>query len=350
MIASRPSAALLFRRVKQGGLPAVVVGLAMTLSMAAAPTFWRVSTQAEFLRGEVEALSVDADGHLGLGPVTETMFDTTAPVLWSLVTATDDALWIGSGNDGRVYRVDPSGRGELVFSADASDVYALAAGPNGAVFAATSPDGAIYRVSPDGTASTLFDPDDTYVWALTTAPDGALLAATGDPARIHRIDPDTGEASVLFESDATHVLSIAVDPSGAVLAGTESPGQVLRIDQSGRAFVLLDSPHDEIRSVRVQPDGSVLVVAVTGEGSSGGSTPPAAEPASETSSTRRCQRWSWPTVGRPRRRPAPRMSRMVAGRARSIASGRTASGMSSGALRRKHLMTPCLTPTTPTPG
>ena len=285
MIASRHPVARLFRRASQSGLPAVVVGLAMTLSVAAAPTFWRVSTQAEFLRGEVEALSVDADGHLGLGPVTETFFDTTAPVLWSLVTATDDALWIGSGNDGRVYRVDPSGRGEMVFNADASDVYALAAAPNGAVFAATSPDGAIYRVSPDGTASPLFDPDDTYVWALTTAPDGALLAATGDPARIHRIDPDTGEASVLFQSDATHVLSIVVDPSGAVFAGTESPGQVLRIDQSGRAFVLLDSPHDEIRSLRVQPDGSVLVVAVTGEGPSGGSTPAATTPASGTSST-----------------------------------------------------------------
>jgi len=170
MIASRFPVALLFRRIKQSGLSAVVVGLAMTLSLAAAPTFWRVSTQAEFLRGEVEALSVDADGHLGLGPVTETFFDTTAPVLWSLVTATDDALWIGSGNDGRVYRVDPSGRGEMVFNADASDVYALAAAPNGAVFAATSPDGLIYRVTPDGTASPLFDPDATYVSCMRATP------------------------------------------------------------------------------------------------------------------------------------------------------------------------------------
>ena len=254
----------------------VAAGLAVALSTAAAPTFWQVSTQAEFLRGEVDALSVDADGHLSLGPVTDAFFDTTAPVLWSLARATDDALWVGSGNDGRVYRVDPNGRGEMVFDADAPDVYALAAATDGAVFAATSPDGAIYRVSPDGTASPLCDPDETYVWALAAAPDGALLAATGEPARILRIDPDTGASVVVFESDATHVLSLAVDSSGAVLAGTESPGQVLRIDQSGRAFVLLDSPHDEIRSLRVQPDGSVLVVAVTGTGASVSTAAPAA--------------------------------------------------------------------------
>jgi hypothetical protein len=258
--------------------------VAIGLSTAAAPTFWRVSTQAEFLRGEVTALSVDADGHLTLGQVTDTFFDTSAPVLWSVTTATDNALWAGSGNDGRVYRVDPNGRGAMVFDADEPDVYALTAAPDGGVFVATSPDGAIYRVTPDGVATIVIDPAETYLWALTTAPDGALLAATGEPARIHRIDPDSGESTVLFESDATHVLSLALDSTGSVLAGTESPGQVLRVNATGRAFVLLDSPHDEIRSLRPQPDGSVLVVAVTGQGGAvgGAATGSTTSPASST--------------------------------------------------------------------
>ena len=294
MIASRRFTRLRSNLAPRGGTHAspvrtrawaLAVGLSVALSTAAAPTFWRVSTQAEFLRGEVDAVSVDADGHLSLGPVTDTFFDTSAPVLWSLATATDGALWVGSGNDGRVYRVDPSGRGAMVFDADEPDVYALAAAPDGGIFAATSPDGVIHRVTPDGVASTVIDLDETYVWALTTASDGALLAATGEPGRIYRIEPDTGESALLFESDATHVLSLAVDSTGAVLAGTESPGQVLRIDPNGRAFVLLDSPHDEIRSLRVQPDGSVLVVAVTGQGGPGGSAPTGAVAASPASST-----------------------------------------------------------------
>ena len=52
------------------------------------------------------------------------------------------------------------------------------------------------------------------------------------------------------------------EAGGGLLAGTESPGQVLRIDQDGRAFVLLDAPYEEIHTLRTQPDGSVLVVAV----------------------------------------------------------------------------------------
>ena len=241
----------------------VALGLALSITVltAASPTFWRVSTQAEFLRGDVESLSVDAEGHLVLGPVTEELFDTTAPVLWSIASASDGAIWAGSGNDGRLYRVAPDGVGRVVFDADELDIHAVVADGGGAVFAATSPDGRVYRVTPDGETSTVFDPDDTYIWALAVAPDGTLYAATGDTARIYRITPQ-GEGEVFFESDATHVLSLAFEAEGTLVAGTESPGQVLRIDENGRAFVLLDAPYEEIRSLRKQPDGSVLAVAV----------------------------------------------------------------------------------------
>ena len=244
----------------------IALGVFVAVSLAASPAFWRISTQAEFLEGDISSLTIDADGHLGLGPVTDEFFDTTAPVLWSLATASDGALWVGSGNDGRLYRVSPEGRGETVFDADETDIYAISSGRDGAVFAASSPEGRVYRVDPDGGATAVFEPDATYIWALVVAPNGNLFVATGDPARIYRVDPDANESEVVFESDATHVLCLALEPSGSLLAGTESPGQVLRIGSEGDAFVLLDTPHDEIRTLRLQPDGAVIAVAVAGQG------------------------------------------------------------------------------------
>jgi hypothetical protein len=254
----------------------VALAFTVTALIGASPTFWRVSTQAEFLRGDVESLSVDAEGHLVLGQATIDFFDTTAPMLWSLASASDGALWAGSGNDGRLYRIDSDGDGQVVFDADELAIYAVVAGAEGAVFAATSPDGRVYRVTPDGETSTVFDPDDTYIWALAVASDGTLYAATGDSARIYRVTPQ-GESELLFESDATHVLSIALAAEGALLASTESPGQVLRIDPNGRAFVLLDAPFSEMRSLRVQPDGAVLVVAVNEQGAQVSSSPSSAD-------------------------------------------------------------------------
>ncbi len=52
---------------------------------AALPTFWQVSTEAEFLRGEVENLSIDTYGRLTLGPTSTPVYDSSAPFLWTVV-------------------------------------------------------------------------------------------------------------------------------------------------------------------------------------------------------------------------------------------------------------------------
>ncbi len=259
------------RRLVPGILAIAVTG---AILQAAAPVFWRVSTQTELLRGEVEALAVDTTGRLTLGRQTEELFDTTAPVAWSLAAAADGGLWVGTGSEARLYLVQ-DGTSREVYDADGLDIYALASAPGGEVFVATSPDGAVERVAADGTATPVFDPDATYIWALATGADGELYVATGEPAEVHRVQAN-GETDVVFESDATHVLSLAVG-DGQIFAGTESPGQVLRIGADGDAFVLLDSAYGEVRSVRSQPDGTVLAVAVSG-GSRGAaaSGPPAA--------------------------------------------------------------------------
>ena len=258
-------------------LPISLVAAAVTLS-ASAPVFWQVSTQAEFLRGEVDALSVDDEGRLRLGPATDTVLETPEPALWSLARASDGALWMGSGTDGRLYRLGADGTGTVVLDADELDVHALAADRAGGVYAGTSPGGRVYRVTAGGAATVVFDPDETYIWALAVDGAGTLYTATGNPARIYRM-PAGGRPALFYESDAAHVLSLAVAGDGTLLAGTESPGQVLRIDPTGRAFVLLDTPYEEVRSLRPQPDGSLLAVAVSGQPARAASAPPAPAPA-----------------------------------------------------------------------
>ena len=243
--------------------PIVLAAAAATLT-GSAPVFWQVSTQAEFLRGEVDALAVDGEGRLRLGPATDTVLETPEPSLWSLARAADGALWVGSGTDGRLYRLGSDGAGRVVLDADELDVHALAADAEGGVYAGTSPGGRVYRVTAGGEATVVFDPEETYIWALALGGDGALYVATGNPARIYRM-PAGGGPELLYASDAANVLALAVAADGTLLAGTESPGQVLRIDPAGRAFVLLDAPYEEIRSLRPQADGTLLAVAVSGQ-------------------------------------------------------------------------------------
>ena len=240
---------------------------------AASPVFWSVSTQSEFLEGDAENISIDADGQLRIGPGAETIHDADAPFLWTLVHA-DGALWVGggSGDDtgGLVQRIGEDGAAETLWRGTEFDIHALAPRSDGGVHAATSPDGQVIAIDPDGTSRNWFDPEETYIWTLATHPDGTLFVGTGNPGRIYRVAPD-GVASLFYDTGATHVRALAVDSDGRLLAGTGSPGHLFRIDPDGEAFVLLDSRREEVVSVRVEDDGTMLATAAGNASASGGS-------------------------------------------------------------------------------
>ena len=54
----------------RGAVLAALVALAGTGLAAAVPTFWTVATQSDFLKGDVEDLSIDSDGRVVLEPST----------------------------------------------------------------------------------------------------------------------------------------------------------------------------------------------------------------------------------------------------------------------------------------
>ena len=240
-----------------------LVSLAWAGLGAAMPTFWTVATQADFLKGDVEDLSIDSDGRVFLGPSTSLVAETAAPFLWTVVAAADGTLWAGTGNEGKVLKIGKDGKVATFFDATELEVHAIVPAPDNGLYVATSPDGKIYQVSADGTARTFFDPEDKYIWALAVDRTGNLFAATGDKGVIYKITPD-GKGTRFYKTSSTNVVSLAFSPSGDLLAGTESPGRVFRIDATGKAFVLLDSPFKEIHALRLADDGTLYAAAVSG--------------------------------------------------------------------------------------
>jgi hypothetical protein len=248
---------------KRLGATVMAAFAASTILLASTPTFWTVSTQSDFLKGDVENLSIDSDGRVVLGPVTAQVAETSAPFLWTILAGADGTLWAGTGNEGQVLKIARDGKTSTFFDAGEMEVHALAPAPNGGLFVATSPDGRIYEVAADGKSKTFFDPDDKYIWSLAVAPDGALFAATGEKGNIYRITPD-GKGSLFYKTNTTNVVTLAVDKGGNLIAGTESPGRIFRIDKAAKAFVLVDSPFKEIHALKLAADGTVYAAAFSG--------------------------------------------------------------------------------------
>jgi WD40 repeat protein len=266
--------------LRRTAFTALALLLVVATVRAAAPRFWRLEGTTAFLEGEIENLSLDSEARLRLGPDVRTLFDPEAPAAWCVASDDQGVLFLGTGNEGRIYAIDGT-KGRVLFDADELEVYAVAVGPDGQVYAGTSPDGAVYRIDSDGSAQVVFDPPEPYVWALAFDGAGRLVVATGgEEGRVYRIGSD-GTTETLLTTGETHVLSLAVDGAGRIFAGSSPEGIVYRIDTSGKVFVLLDSAFREIKALAVGDDGAVYAAAVDG----GPATTPAPAATSPTPTT-----------------------------------------------------------------
>src|SRR3954453_2423746 len=304
--------------LKRIGVCVAAALAATTLLSASAPTFWTVSTQADFLKGDVDNLSIDSDGRIFLGPAAAQVAETSAPFLWTILAGSDGTLWAGTGNEGQVLKIARDGKTSTFFDATEMEVHALAPAPGGGLYVGTSPDGKIYKVAADGTAKPFYDPDDKYIWALASAADGSLFAATGEKGNIYRITPD-GKGSLFYKTNTTNVVSLALDKSGNLLAGTESPGRIFRIDKDAKAFVLLDSSFKEIHALKLAADGTIYAAAFSGQPGGEDRSAPAIS-----------------TTAEPPRAPVPSVSAEITSITVVDASAGSSSGATSSSSTRAH--------------
>ncbi|HYK60689.1 MAG TPA: hypothetical protein VEV85_14750 [Bryobacteraceae bacterium] len=243
-------------------MKAALLACAATICSAATTQSWEMSGYQDFSRGRLEGLSLSRDGKLTLGPHVTTVFDSGQAEIWSVAPAPDGSFYVGTGNRGRLFRLDAAGKTSLVWTSDHPEIFAVAVDSKGVVYAGTSPDGKVYRIE-NGKASEYFSPGARYIWALACAPDGSLVVATGDEGKIFRVTA-AGAGSVYYETGQTHVTSLAFDAQGRLLAGSEPNGLLYRITGPGKAFVLYDSSLPEIRAIIPAPDGTIYAAALGG--------------------------------------------------------------------------------------
>lgn len=231
-------------------------------AFCATPSFWETSGFTDFMKGKLDGVSLARDGRITLAPKLDTWFDSGQPVIWSVATAVDGTVYAGTGNNGRVYRIQPDGKSSVLWTADRPEVFALTVDSKGVVYAGSSPDGKIYRIE-NGKATEYFDPHTRYIWALAVAADGTLYAGTGDGGRIFHITA-AGRGEEHYATGEGNVTSLLIDARGRLLAGTEPNGILYEITGKGKAFALHDSNLPEIRAVATGPANSIYAVALGG--------------------------------------------------------------------------------------
>jgi hypothetical protein len=246
---------------------ALTAFLLLTTALPATATqvkIFRTRTQSAFLTGTLDGVSVGSLGTLRLADRAERVAEVAEPFLLS-AAALADGWVVGTGNAGRVLKIDRQGQVSELFSTEEPEVFAVWADPSGTVYAGSSPKGKVYRYA-DGQATVFFDPGETYIWGLAGRPEGALLVATGTEGKLFTVDRE-GQGEVLFDADDTHLRVLQPLADGEVLVGTAGEGLVLLVDAQGGLRTLYDASQPEIVALAVAEDGTRFVAALASEAS-----------------------------------------------------------------------------------
>ena len=231
---------------------------------ASEPSIWSVNSRADVLKGDAKGVSIDDNGVISLAPKLSGIFKTEQPYVWSSAVDANGNVYLGTGGDGKVFKVDATGKGTLFADLAELNVSALAIGKSGEIFAATLPDGKVYQINSSGNATVYFDPKEKYIWSLAVLADGGLAVGTGENGKIYKVKSANAapESSLLFDTSETHIISLAADKSGNLYAGTDSNGLVLKFGADGKPFALLDSSLREIHDLSIGADGSIYALAL----------------------------------------------------------------------------------------
>lgn len=240
----------------------LIVLFAASNAWAVSSSLWETDSKADFNAGEPDGVSVMPPGRVVLGPKTiET--DLDALFAWSLAEDSKGNIYVGTGSDGKIFRVSSKGEAEVFAELELQQVFALAVGRKDVIYAGGFPEGKIYSIDKNGTVSEYFDTGQKSVWSLCAADDGSLVVGTGDEGQLFRVKAG-GEGTLLYDSAERRILSLLCDTDGTIYAGSEQNGIIYKIDGDGSPFVFYDTDLEEVTSMTMDDAGNLYAVSAPG--------------------------------------------------------------------------------------
>lgn len=223
---------------------------------------WRETEPSHFDKGERQNISTTDKGELVLGPAVELVYDSAQLYIWSLAAEAPGIIYVGSGNNGAIYRIE-KGVGSLIYDSPEIAIHSLALDREGNLYAGSSPRGIIYKLTGLEKKETgvFVDLEEEYIWALAFDSQGNLYAGTGRRGRIYKLSPD-GEVNLLFDSPESHILSLVVDEQDNLYAGSEGQGIIYKINKEGEVFALYDPPQNEVRALALDSLGNLFAATL----------------------------------------------------------------------------------------
>ncbi len=181
--------------------------------------------------------------------------------IWDMTFDTAGKLYIAVGGPGAIYRVDPAkpdAKPEIFFKSDEQHIRALAWDANGNLIAGSDGSGLVYRINPQGKGYVLFEAPRREITSVAVAANGTIFASSVGDKSHNSLPPlpVQGIGSITFTIVQPGSLQ-AANASTSTPEGTEI--YALAEDQAPRK--IWSSKDDIVYALAAQSDG---VLAISG--------------------------------------------------------------------------------------
>jgi len=201
-------------------------------------------------------------------------FEPTAKYIWALALDPQGRLYVGTGDRGEIFRVEPDGRGASFFKSDEAQVRVLGFDKAGNLMAGTDGSGLIYRITPQGEGFVLYSAPKKEITALAVDAQGNIFAAGAGDKRGGPPQPQLGPpsgpgpgaapATIVIQqvpaqtSGSTPAIAPVPFPTSLNLGGSE----VYRIAPDGAPKTIWSSKDELVYALAF--DGAGRLIAGTG--------------------------------------------------------------------------------------
>lgn len=227
------------------------LALGPSVGLAGSTRSFVIDTNEAFEKGTLKGAASHKTGKLTRAASTARTPIDGVPVAYASAVGKDGAIYVGTGNEGAIYRVTAEGA-KLFADTPAALVTSLVF-VDDTLYAGTLPGGKVYAIAGDGKVAEHAKLEGAdHVWALAYAPKKkTLYAATGPEGKLFAIGASR-KAELVHDDQAEHLLSLDLDAEERVYAGTSNGARLVRI--SGREVqVLYDFPGQELTVIDVGP-------------------------------------------------------------------------------------------------
>jgi sugar lactone lactonase YvrE len=221
----------------------------------------------------------------------DTFFDPKTKYIWDLAFDPQGRLYLATGDNGEIFRVEKNGQGAVFFKSDEAHIRVLTFDPRGNLIAGSDGSGLVYRISPTGEGFVLYSAPRKEINALAvdsagniyaagtgekraaqTGPNAAAGTGTPQPAPpagvplvgnvnlagsdVYMIAPD-GSPRKIWSSREDIVYALAFDAAGRLVAGTGNKGRIYAIEKNGDFTDLLKASANQVSAFSKAPNGGM---------------------------------------------------------------------------------------------